>query len=125
MPNMSEQDASHFCGEHLTSKIARWHSRIDRMGIEKGHFLCHGLLDRDLILNVLLCSVLDAYKTQTKLNLLVHNHAFGVSSSVHNVDFCDHTHGPDALWIDPAGHSKALLRGHIGIGCDDAENNCS
>ena len=106
MTNVSEQDASHFCGEHLTPKIARWHSRIDRMGIEKCHFLCHGLLDRDLILNVLLCSVLDAYKTQTKLNLLVHDHSFGVCASVHDIDLCDHTNGSDTLRIYPASQSR-------------------
>ena len=78
-----------------------------------------------LILNILLRSILDADEAQTELNLLVHNHALGVRSSVHNVDLRDDTDGPDALGINSAGHSETLLRGHIRIGCDNAENDRS
>ena len=95
------------------------------MTVEKGHFFFHSSFDRYLILDIFLSSIFDTHKAQTKLNFLIHNHALGIGSSVHNVDFCDHTHGPDTLGIDPTGHSKTFLCGHIGISCNYAENDRS
>ena len=122
---MCEQYTSHLGGEHLAAEEAGRHGRIDWVRVEKGHLFLHGCLDTDLILDVLLRSVLDADKAQTQRNLLIHDHAPGVSASVHDIDLGDHTDGPDALGVNIARHAKTFLRGHISVGWHDTKNDRS
>ena len=95
------------------------------MRVEETHFFLHRSLDRDLILDVLLCSVLDSDKAETKLDLLVHNHTLGIGSSVHDVNLGDDTDRSDTLGIDSASHTETFLCGHIGVGGANAKNDCS
>ena len=95
------------------------------MRVEEGHLLIHSSLDRDLILDILLGSVLDSDEAQPELDLLIHDHAFGIGTSVHNIDLRDNTDSSDALRIDSTRHTQTFLSSHICVGGDDAENDCS
>ena len=95
------------------------------MRVEEGHLLIHSSPDRDLILDVFLGSVLDSNEAQPELNLLIHDHSFGIGTSVHNIDLRDNTDGSDALRIDSTRHTQTFLSSHIGVGGDDTENDCS
>ena len=95
------------------------------MRIEEAHFLLHSRLHGNLIHDVLLGSVLDADESETKLDFLVHDHAFSVGTTVHDINFGDHTHSSDALGVDAASHSKTLLGSHISVSSHYAQNDGS
>ena len=88
-------------------------------------FLCDGHRDWNLVDNILLGSVLDSYVPETERNFLVHNHAFGVGTSVHDVDFSDDTDSSDALWVKLSCHLEAVRSSHICVGWHDAKDNSS
>jgi len=71
---------------------------------EEGTLLCNGLIDRNLIDNIFLCTILDAHKTETKLDFLIHDHLLGVGTSVHNINLGDNTDGTDTLGVKLTRH---------------------
>ena len=95
------------------------------MRVEELHLLFHRRSDRDLILDVLLGSILDSNETQTELDLLVHDHSLGVGSSVHNVNFGDHTDCSDTLGVNSTRHTKTFLSSHISVGSHDGKHDSS
>ena len=93
------------------------------MAREESHFFLHGCLHRYLILNVLLRTILDADEAETQLDLLIHDSALGIGTTVHDIDLGNDTYSSDALRIDTACHTETFLSGHISIGRDDAKND--
>jgi len=64
--------------------------------------------DRNLVDDVFLSTILDTDVAETQCDFLVHNHALCVSSSVHDIDLCDHTHRANALRIKRSGHLQTI-----------------
>lgn len=69
------------------------------MGSKVGLLLGDCFLDRDLINNIFLGSVLDTNVAQSQWYFQIHDHALSVSSSVHDVNLGDDTDGADTLRI--------------------------
>lgn len=78
------------------------------MGGEVGLFFGESFLDRDLIDNIFLSTVLDTDVSETKRHFLIHNHLLSVSTAIHNIYFGDHTNGTNTLLIDLTRHLKAI-----------------
>jgi len=73
-----------------------------------GLFLGESLLDGDLIDDIFLGTVLNTDEAKTKGHFLIHDHLFGVSSTIHNIYFGNHTNGTNSLLIDLTRHLKTI-----------------
>lgn len=62
----------------------------------------------DLVDDIFLSTVFYTDKTETQLNLLVHDHLLGVSTTVHNINLGDNTDGTDALGVELTRHLKTI-----------------
>lgn len=69
------------------------------MGRKIGLLLRDCFLNRDLINDIFLGSVLDTNVAQSERHFLITDHSLGVSSPVHDVDLGDDTDGADTLWV--------------------------
>ena len=75
---------------------------------EEGSLLCDGLLDRNLIDDIFLGTILDTHESETELNFLIHDHFLGVGTSVHNIDLGDDTDGTDTLGVEVTRHLQTI-----------------
>ena len=123
--NVSKQYPCQLVCQYFTTKVTWWHCRVDLMLVEELLLFSLGFLDRETSHDIFLSSVFDTDKTKSELNLLVHNHAPSISSSVHDIDLGDDTNSSDSLWIKSLGHEKSLRGGHICIGWHDTQDDCS
>ena len=123
--DVSEEYTRQLRCENLATKVARSHGRVDWVRVEELHLLLHRRFHRDLVLDVLLGSVLDSNETQTELDLLIHDHTLGVGSSVHDVNFGDHTDCSDTFGVNSARHTKTFLGSHISVSSHDGEHDSS
>ena len=106
--NVSEQDTSQLLDEDITTEGARGHTRVNRVGAEVHSFLLNSFGNRNLVDDIFLSSVLDTDVTHSEVDLLVKNHALGVCSSVHDINFSDDTDGSDTLRIDLSCHLETI-----------------
>jgi len=95
------------------------------MRIKVHHFSFNRLFNTDPVNNVLLRPVLDSNKAQSQTDILSFQHALGISSSVHNIDFCDDSDGPYSLGVELASHLQPIGSGHVCVGWQNTQNNCS
>jgi hypothetical protein len=88
-------------------------------------FLSDRLGDWNLVDDIFLSSVLNTDVTHTKWNFLVHDHALGVCTSIHDVDLGDYTDCSDTLRVELSSHLEAIRSCHIGVGWHDTKDNGS
>jgi hypothetical protein len=69
---------------------------------------CKSLIDGNLVDNILLRSIFNTDIAETELYLLIHDHLLSVSTTVHDIDLCDDTHGTDTLFIKLLRHLKTI-----------------
>ena len=86
-------------------------------------FFSDGLSNWNLVYNIFLSSVLYTYVSHAKWDFLIHDHALGVGTSIHDIDFCDNTDCSDTFGIKLSSHLEAVGGRHIGVGWHDAKNN--
>lgn len=122
MLNMSEENSSQFLGEHMTAHGTIWQRRVNGVRGEEHLFFGDGLFHRDLILNVFLRAVFHTNITKSQRHFLVHNHALGISTAIHNIYLGDNTDSPDALFVQAAGHLETVRVSHVLIGGHYNEN---
>lgn len=103
--NVGKQYAGQFCCQDFTTEVTWGHGGVNWMRIEETHFLLHGCFHGNLSLDVFLGSVLDADKSETELDFLVHDRTLGVGTAVHDINFGDDTDSSDTLGVDAASHS--------------------
>lgn len=106
--NVSEQDTSQLLDEDITTEGSRGHTRVNRVGTEIHSFFLDSFSNRNLVDNIFLSSVLDTDVTHSEVDLLVENHALGICSSVHDINFSDDTDGSDTLRIDLSCHLETI-----------------
>lgn len=75
---------------------------------EESLFFGNCLLHWNLINNIFLRSVFDTDITKTKGHLLVANHFLGIYTSIHNVDFSDHTNRADTFGVKVTRHLQTI-----------------
>ena len=95
------------------------------MGCEVSTLLINCFLDWNAVNNIFLRSVLDSDVTESKSDLLVHNHALSVCSAIHNIDLCDDTDGADTFGVKLTRHLKTIGGSHICVSGNHAKNNCA
>jgi len=93
------------------------------MACEVFLFLSNGHGYWNCVNNIFLGSVLNTDITHAKWNLLIHNHAFGVGTSVHDVNFGDDTDSADTLWVELSRHLETVGGSHISVGRHDTKND--
>jgi hypothetical protein len=106
--DVSEQDVCQLLNENITTEGSRGHTRVDRVGTEIHSFFLDSFSNRNLVDDIFLSSVLDSDITHSEVDLLVENHALGVGSSVHDINFSDDTDGSDTLRIDLSCHLETI-----------------
>ena len=74
------------------------------MGAEIQLFLLNSLFDRNSINDVLLGSIFDSNKSQSKRDIFSLNHSFGVCSFVHDINFGDDSDSSNTFWIELSCH---------------------
>jgi hypothetical protein len=90
-----------------TQQVLR-HRRVHRMRVEIELFLLDGSLHRYPVDDILLGPILDANESKSQLDILSLDHAFGIGSSVHDIDLGDDTDGSDTLGVQLSGHLEAV-----------------
>ena len=92
---------------------------------EEQLLLFHRLFHGKLVNNIFLCTILNTNISESKSNILVHYHALCISSSIHNIDFCDNTDSSNSLRIKIACHLQTVRGCHISICWHNTKNNCA
>lgn len=92
---------------------------------EEVFFISQGLLHCNFIDDVLLRSVSNSDKSQLQRNLLIQKHFLRVSTFVHDVYFRDDSDRSFSSLVEVFGELESVRSGHIGIGWDHTQNNCS
>jgi hypothetical protein len=123
--NVNEQDLGELSRKCIATEYIIIHSRVNWMRGEEGTLLSNGLLDRNLIYNIFLCTILDAHKTETKLDFLIHDHLLSVGTSVHNINLGDNTNGTDTLGVKLTRHLQTIRCCHICIGRHHTKDDCA
>jgi len=123
MLDMGEQDTCQLVGEDVATEEARRHCGVNRVRAEVHALLLNSGLNRNLVVNILLSSVLNSNIAHSEGDFLIHDHPLGAHSSVHDVQFSQHSDSADTLRIKLTSHLETIRGGHIGVGGDNTENN--
>jgi len=88
-----------FVGQRMAAKETGRHGRVYWMSAEKQLLLFHRFLNGNLVDDIFLSTVFHADISKPQLNVLIHNHALRICSTIHNVNLCYDTYRADSLWI--------------------------
>jgi len=121
--DMSEQYFGKFLRQIVTSEDIIRHGRVDWVRREEHPFLSDGLLDRNTVLDIFLCAILHTDVAEAQWDFLVHNHAFGVGATIHDIDLGDYTDSADTFRINLQGHLEPIIHRHILVGRHHTEDD--
>lgn len=119
------QDFGESFGQGSGPQVFSVNVSVDGMASEVLLFLVECNWHFDFVVNVLLRTVLNSYKSQLERNLLVQNHLAGICTSIHDVDFGDHTQSPRPLRVPSPGQVQPLWSRHVSIGRDHCQDDRS
>lgn len=79
----------------------------------------------NFVVDVFLRSVFNSHVAKFQRDLSVQNHARGISSSVHDIDFSDDTQSSGSFRIPLSCKMQSLRSAHISIGRDNSQDDRS
>ena len=105
---MREQNLCELSSQIADTQKSLWHGRVNRMCTEIELLSFDGDLDRDSVDDILLRTVLNTNKSESKLNIFSFDHSLGAGTLVHDIDFGNNTNSSNTLRINLSGHLKTV-----------------
>lgn len=99
-----EHDSAQFLSQSLSSQHILRHGRINGVFAEVYFFSIQCVFDSHAVINVFLTPVFDAHVAESQLDIFSQNHIFRIGSSVHDVDFGNHSDSAFSFRVQLSGH---------------------